>query len=254
MTTEQSGQPAEARVTHFPLGWSISKNNDGTVGVVCHGENTPGGDIAINNAGRLEQRLLHALACAIVDAQQPAAAQEAVAWRDCVGNLYPSKESVDKYLPLGRTVHALYAAPVTASPGIDMGELAELLGIWQSNFDSGVRPDEEDEPEDAALWDRIDRIRQQAYASSKGVSEAVSVKRNCAPPSWMFPDDGGVTTGWRAKASAWLEEQAVEQERTNAAYPAHVAAYPSWVDRVHWLRALADKVVQAQASDAEGRP
>lgn len=45
-----------------------------------------------------------------------AAAQEAVAWRDDVGNLYPSNESVDKYLPRGRTVHALYAAPVTAAP------------------------------------------------------------------------------------------------------------------------------------------
>lgn len=51
--------------------------------------------------------------------RQPAAAPEAVAWRDDVGNLYPSKESVDKYLPRGRTVHALYAAPVTAAPADD---------------------------------------------------------------------------------------------------------------------------------------
>ena len=47
---------------------------------------------------------------------KPAAAQEAVAWRDDAGNLYPDKESVDKYLPRGRTVHALYAAPVAAAP------------------------------------------------------------------------------------------------------------------------------------------
>ncbi len=90
--------------------------------------------------------------------------------------------------------------------------------------------------------------------SPKGGSEAVSVKRNCAPPTWMFPEDGEVSTDWRAKAAAWLEAQAVEQESTNAAYPAHVAAYPSWVDRVHWLRTLSAKVVQAQASDAEVRP
>jgi len=51
-----------------------------------------------------------------IEAAQLTAAQEAVAWRDDVGNLYPSKESVDKYLPRGRTVHALYAAPVTAAP------------------------------------------------------------------------------------------------------------------------------------------
>lgn len=60
---------------------------------------------------------------------QPAAAQEVVAWRDDAGNLYPDKESVDKYLPRGRTAHALYAAPVTASPADHLhAHLLHMLG------------------------------------------------------------------------------------------------------------------------------
>lgn len=55
------------------------------------------------------------------------------------------------------------------TPGIDLGELAELLRIWLCNFDSGVRPDDDSKPEEATLWDRIERIRQQALdASPKG--------------------------------------------------------------------------------------
>ena len=45
-----------------------------------------------------------------------------------------------------------------ATPGIDLPEVNELLRIWQTHFDSGVRPDD-DEPEDAALWDRIAAVR-----------------------------------------------------------------------------------------------
>lgn len=126
-------------------------------------------------------------------AAQPAAAQEAAVWqwrnlraetgwKDCTRAVY----DVFRQNGLHYEVRKLYAAPVTAAPGIDMGELAELLRIWQCNFDSGVRPDEEDEPEDAALWDRIDRIRQQADASPKGGSEA------CA---WAGDGEGNWHTG-----------------------------------------------------------
>lgn len=58
-------------------------------------------------------------------------------------------------------------------------------------------------------------------------------------------------TDWRVKAAAWLEERAAEQENTNRAYPAHVEAYPSWTDRVHWLLTLASKVSESQATSAK---
>ena len=152
----------QKRAMNFPPGWSISKNDDGTVGVVCHSANSPGGDIAIRNAGRLEQRLLHALACAIVDAAAPANPCRCI---DCGGDELAHSDDCTNMAELHGT---------PAAPGIDLAELAELLRIWQCNFDSGVRPDEEVEPEDAALWDRIDRIRQQADASPKGGSDLIA--------------------------------------------------------------------------------
>ena len=65
---------------------------------------------------------------------QPAAAQEAVAWRDDAGNLYPDKESVDKYLPRGRTVHALYAAPVAAVPAMESMGKRKLVLLQGDGF------------------------------------------------------------------------------------------------------------------------
>lgn len=38
-------------------------------------------------------------------------------------------------------------------------EIDDLLSIWQCNFDSGVRPDD-DEPDEQALWDRIVSVRE----------------------------------------------------------------------------------------------
>lgn len=38
--------------------------------------------------------------------------QQPVAWRDEAGNLYPSRESLAKYLPEGRNAAPLYAAPI----------------------------------------------------------------------------------------------------------------------------------------------
>lgn len=51
-------------------GWSLAVSENGTVGVVCMRDDSPGGDIAIADKGRLEQRLLHALVTDIVAAQK----------------------------------------------------------------------------------------------------------------------------------------------------------------------------------------
>lgn len=58
------------RVETALAGWSLAANENGTVGVVCMRDDSPGGDIAIANKGRLEQRLLHALVTDIVAAQK----------------------------------------------------------------------------------------------------------------------------------------------------------------------------------------
>lgn len=54
-----------------------------------------------------------------------------------------------------KRAEALTAPPAQA---VDLLEVNELLRIWQTHFDSGVRPDD-DEPEDVALWDRIAAVR-----------------------------------------------------------------------------------------------
>lgn len=49
--------------------------------------------------------------------------------------------------------------------------------------------------------------------------------------------------GWCAatnRAADWLRAKADEQEKTNAAYPDHAKAYPSWGQHAIWLRWLAD--------------
>lgn len=51
-------------------GWSLAANEDGTVCVICLRADSPGGDIAIANNGRLAQRLLHALVTDIVAARK----------------------------------------------------------------------------------------------------------------------------------------------------------------------------------------
>lgn len=57
------------------------------------------------------ERLLNG---AIVALTRPAQTeQKPVAWRDEAGNLYPSRESIEKYLPEGRIATPLYAVPVT---------------------------------------------------------------------------------------------------------------------------------------------
>ncbi len=47
---------------------------------------------------------------------------------------------------------------------------------------------------------------------------------------------------WQAKAAAWLEEKAVEQEENNKRWPEHAAAYKEWRDRPMMLRMLAQDV------------
>ncbi len=167
-----------------------------------------------------------------------------------------------------------YVASTPAAPGIDLDSLipAErekpelMMATWHevAGWNACVaeirrRIDASPKGEDsiARAFDRavLEPMRREAKADSpKGGSEAVRIKSNCPAPSWMFPEDGEVSTDWRAEAAAWLEAQAIEQENTNAAYPAHAMAYPSWGDRVHWLRMLSAKVMQAQAGDAEVRP
>lgn len=63
--TNAPAAPATRRYIAL-AGWTIAVNPDGSVGVVGQ----DGGDTAIKNAGKLEQRLLHALATALVE-QQP---------------------------------------------------------------------------------------------------------------------------------------------------------------------------------------
>jgi len=50
-------------------------------------------------------------------------------------------------------------------------------------------------------------------------------------------------TDWRQSAAAWLRGKAEEQEKTNAQYPRHAAAYQSWRDRPQLLLFLAASVL-----------
>lgn len=82
------------------------------------------------------------------------------------GKTYLSDEEQGGMLcPRAMTTRRLWAAwrdraALTAPPAqaVDLLEVNELLRIWQTHFDSGVRPDD-DEPEDVALWDRIAAVR-----------------------------------------------------------------------------------------------
>lgn len=69
MSKEPETNAPRVRRYNALAGWTISVNPDGTVGVVGPAD-SDGGDLAIKHAGRLEQRLLHALATALVE-QQP---------------------------------------------------------------------------------------------------------------------------------------------------------------------------------------
>ena len=62
------------------------------------------------------------------------------------------------YCQQGVVCPACERAAASAIQAVDLSEVNELLRIWQTHFDSGVRPDD-DEPEDAALWDRIAAVR-----------------------------------------------------------------------------------------------
>lgn len=73
------------------------------------------------------------------------------------GEESPGCALVDGDAAIRAIVAALYAAP-PAAQAVDLLEVNELLRIWQTHFDSGVRPDD-DEPEDVALWDRIAAVR-----------------------------------------------------------------------------------------------
>lgn len=202
-----------------------------------------------------------------IEAAQPAAAQEAVAWRDDVGNLYPSKESVDKYLPRGRTVHALYAAPVTAAPAdtwfadqlTAMGEVIPLdstpaapgidphvlaRDIHHAIADTGLAPLS---PADNYTLREV--IRSVIDASPKG--ELESWKRGtkaCAEVlgQVMRQTQDSPKGGSKARDSvlAALVEAATAVERADA----DGELTDDLVDR---LRAARDA---AQAGDAEGRP
>jgi|GEM_PF-3660698 len=102
-----------------------------------------------------------------------------------------------------------------AAPGIDLGELAELLRIWLCNFDSGVRPDDDSEPEEAALWDRIERIRQQAIdASPKGGSDWEATDADVA--AWVARNDLGGSFGSKTDARTAFEDARSAEQATSA--------------------------------------
>jgi hypothetical protein len=56
---------------------------------------------------------------------------------------------------------------------------------------------------------------------------------------------------WRFAAADWLEEKANEQEKTNAKYPEHVAAYPSWESRIVWMRLMAMDLRSSSAQPSD---
>ena len=62
------------------------------------------------------------------------------------------------------------------------------------------------------------------------------------------PVAGDAVDGWQYLAADWLEQQAEEQEKTNAEYPRHAEAYKAWRDRPLELRILAEKVKKAEGT------
>lgn len=89
---------------------------------------TPGDVIEAERAISDLKRMLAAPAAPV--------AQEPVAWRDDVGNLYPSQASVGMYMPKGRVATPLY----TATPAADQPDAVkvprELLAEAESIIDS----------------------------------------------------------------------------------------------------------------------
>lgn len=58
-----------------------------------------------------------------------------------------------------------------------------------------------------------------------------------------------VPSGWACEAAKWLRAKAEEQRKINAAYPQHVACYPSWEKRVRDLDWLADELDRLEADE-----
>lgn len=54
--------------------------------------------------------------------------------------------------------------------------------------------------------------------------------------------------GWQYMAAEWLEEQAQQQEKTNAEYTRHAESYKEWRDRPLILRMLAERVKKAEGT------
>ena len=69
--------------------------------------------------------------CGTLPEYQAQTAPQPVAWRDETGTLYPSRESVAKYLPEGRIATPLYAAPIAQTAPLfgDEGHVSVPRGL-----------------------------------------------------------------------------------------------------------------------------
>ncbi len=84
------------------------------------------------------------------------------------------------------------------------------------------------------------------FVTQAKVDQARKVVANCAHAVPVEPP-ASVPDGWQAKAAAWLEGKAVEQEANNMRWPEHAAAYKEWRDRPMVLRMLAQDIATPAA-------
>lgn len=70
-------------------------------------------------------------------------------------------------------------------------------------------------------------------------------------PKWQR-EQAAQDTDWRVEASRWLAEKADAQDATNAEYPRHANAYPSWRERALAYRDLSREVLIDQRGAAPG--
>jgi hypothetical protein len=57
---------------------------------------------------------------------------------------------------------------------------------------------------------------------------------------------------WRIAAANFLRGEAEDQQATNAQYPDHAKAYPSWVQRIDWAIRMAEKLEQLASASPYG--
>ncbi|WP_313214485.1 hypothetical protein [Stenotrophomonas acidaminiphila] len=214
----------------------------------------------------------------------PAAAQEAVVWQwrcpradtdwsDCDKSLYDELRKAiggeaGEMNGLRYEVRALYAAPVTAAPGIDLAGKSGLLRRARSLFDQDreYALERGDSHHAGQCTKDIASIDALIDASPKGGSEAQPMfyiqdtrgfVGNC--PMWWGPDGRGYVTRLD-EAGRYTEEEAIQQNKardTDIPWPCDEIdklARPT-VDFQH-MRPRSERLAElvAQAGDAEVQP